>query len=113
MGSGSIPIWHRLWMQADDDTKLLSQPVQDISGYPEVISSGGSYAGTNLELPLGRHDLCIGSADRDPSVKATSVVGLNQIPGEHLVCSDPAIVRSGNRQTISIRPAKWTLVEVQ
>lgn len=49
-----------------------------------MVSHLDSEAGSNLELPLGRHDFGIDTGDLDTSVQAGSVVGLNGVTGEDL-----------------------------
>ena len=39
---------------------------------------------TDLELPLGGHDLGVGAADPDPGVETGAVVSLHDVPAVHL-----------------------------
>ena len=48
---------HRLRVESDEEPEILRDSVQEIARHPEVIPHLYPLAGTNLELPLRRHDL--------------------------------------------------------
>lgn len=66
-------------------------------------------AGTDLVLPLGRHDFSVGARDVDASIQASLVVSIDDIAAEDLAGADTAVVWAlGGRETVlgpAIRPA--------
>jgi hypothetical protein len=49
-----------------------------------VVTHLNSQAGSDLEFPLGRHDLGVDTGDLDTSVQAGAVVGLDDVTGKDL-----------------------------
>ena len=69
VASSTVPITgQRLGMEGDLDTPLLGKTGEEVAGHPEVVAHLDTLARANLELPLGRHDLGIDTADLDTSV---------------------------------------------
>ena len=73
-----------LGVERDLDTPLLGKTDEEVAGHPEVVTHLDTLARTNLELPLGRHHLCVDTADFDTGVQADAVVSLNQVTCEDL-----------------------------
>jgi hypothetical protein len=69
----------RLWVEGDLDTPLLGKTDEEVTGHPKVVAHLNTLARTNLELPLGRHDLGVDTADLDPSIQADAVVCFDQV----------------------------------
>jgi hypothetical protein len=85
VAAGSVPVSFKwLRMEGDLDTPLFSDANKQIASHPEVITHGNTLAGSDLELPLRRHNLSINTADGNACVKAGTVVSLNQITGKNL-----------------------------
>ena len=66
MTTSTIPVtlqW--LWMEGDLDTKLFGNSFQQVSGHPQLVTHLDALARTDLEFPLGRHDLGVDTGDRD------------------------------------------------
>ena len=64
-----IPITlERFGVERDLDTPLFGDANQEVTCDPEMITHGDAFTGTDLELPLGGHDLCIDTADVHASV---------------------------------------------
>lgn len=55
------------------DTPLLTDAEKKETGHPEVVSELDTLARTNLELPLGGHDLGVDTRDLDTSVETSTL----------------------------------------
>lgn len=78
--SGAIPFTGQgLGVERDLDTPLLGKTDEEVAGHPEVVAHLNTQARANLELPLGRHDLGIDTANLDASVQTDAVVSFDQI----------------------------------
>ena len=74
----------RFGVEGNLDTPLLGKTDEEVTGHPEVVAHLNTLTRANLELPLGRHDLGVDTADLDTSIQTHAVVGLNQITCEDL-----------------------------
>jgi len=112
--SGAVPVAsQRLGVEGDLDTPLLGKTDEEVAGHPEVVAHLNALARTNLELPLGRHDLGVDTADLDTSVQADAVVGLNQITCEDLSSAGTAVVGTLRTRETVFRPTVWGAVDVE
>jgi hypothetical protein len=72
------------------------------------IHTLNTVAWTNLEFPLGGHDLGVGTGDLDASVQASLVVSLDDVSAENLASTNTTVVWAlGTWETVdwpSIRP---------
>lgn len=60
-----------------------------------------SAAGTDLELPLGGHDLGVGAGDLDASIEAGLVMRLDDVTTEDLASADTTVIRAlGSRVSV-------------
>jgi len=85
VASSAVPFTgQRLGVEGDLDTPLLGETDEEVAGHPEVVAHLNTLTRTNLELPLGRHDLGIDTANLDTSIQTDAVVSLNQITCIHL-----------------------------
>lgn len=85
VGTSTVPITlKRLRVEGNLNAPLLGNANQEVTCNPEMVTHGDSFAGTNLELPLCGHDLCIDTADVHASVETSTVVGLDEIPSKDL-----------------------------
>ena len=76
----TVPITgQRLGVEGDLDAPLLGKAGEEVASHPEMVTHLNTLARAHLEFPLGRHDLCVDTANLDTRVQADSVVGLNQI----------------------------------
>lgn len=57
--------WNRFRIQTDDDAKIFSDTVQNVSRHPQLVAHVDAFGGTDLVLPLGRHHLRVRSTDSD------------------------------------------------
>lgn len=88
MAASTIPVtleW--LGVEGDLDAPLLGNTDKEVAGHPEVVTHGDTLTGTNLELPLRRHHLCIDTANVNAGVETSTVVSLDEVTGEDLASS--------------------------
>jgi hypothetical protein len=81
----------------DADEKEPSQP--------EMVAHINALARTDLEFPLGRHNLGIDARDIDASIKASTVVGLDDVTSIYAASPNAAVVRALRTGETSFRPA--------
>ena len=80
MTPSTVPVTsQRLGVEGDLDGPLLGKADEEVTSHPEVVTHLDALTRANLELPLGRHDLGVDTADFDTRVQADTVVSLNQI----------------------------------
>ena len=106
MTTSTIPVtlqW--LWMEGDLDTELFGDSFQQVSGHPQLVSHLDALARTDLELPLGRHDLGVDTGDGDARVEAGLVVGLDDVSGVDLGGTDTTVVWALWSWEAALRPA--------
>lgn len=78
-----------------------------------MVAQLDAIAGSDLELPLRRHDLGVGTRDLDAGVQASLVVRLDDVALDDLSSADTTVVGSlGSWETVC-RPAIGTVVEVE
>lgn len=88
VATSAVPLaLERLGMEGDLDTPLFGDTDEEEASHPEVVTHGDALAGSDLELPLGRHDLGVDSGDVDASIEASAVVGLDQVTSENSASS--------------------------
>lgn len=93
--TGTVPVARDgLRIEGHLDGELLSYAVQQETGEPELVAHLDAGAGTDLELPLGRHDFGVGSRDLDASVQAGAVVRFDNVAHDDLSGADAAVVRT-------------------
>merc|ERR1711881_693641 len=108
--TSSVPVtWNWLGVEGDLGTKLLSDTVEEETGEPELITKLDTLTRTNLELPLGWHNLGVGTRDLDTSEQASLVVSLNNISAVDLASSDTTVVWSLWAGETSLWPAIWSV----
>lgn len=100
--TGTVPVTgHGLGRHRDTGAKDLSSAVEEETRDPELVTHGNALARTDLELPLGGHDLGVGAGDVDASVQACLVVRLYDVTLDDLAGTDTAVVRTlGSRETV-------------
>jgi hypothetical protein len=83
VATSTVPVSRkRLGMKGDLDIKLLSDADKKEASHPEMVSHLDAFAGTDLELPLRRHNFGVDTANIDAGVEAGSIVCLDQITGK-------------------------------
>jgi hypothetical protein len=114
VATSAVPVTlNRLRVEAADDTEVLGNSAKEVSGHPELITHFDSFAGSNLELPLGRHDLGVGARDLDASVEASSVVSLDNISAVDVVGSNSAVVRALGSGITLLGPSVRVAINVE
>ena len=80
VASSAVPVTgQRLGVEGNLNTPLLGKTDEKVTGHPEVVTHLDTLARSDLELPLGRHDLGVDTADLNASIQADTVMGLNQV----------------------------------
>lgn len=102
MQTGTVPVTgHGLGVHGDAGAEDLSNAVEQETGDPQLVTHCDALARTDLELPLGRHNLGVGAGDVDASVQACLVVCLDDVTLDDLAGTDTAVVRTlGCRETV-------------
>merc|ERR550539_144707 len=81
VGPGPVPVArHRLRVKRHNHAKVLRHSVKEVARHPQIIPHVDPLSGSNLELPLSRHNFGVGSRNPDPGVEAGPVVGLDDVP---------------------------------
>lgn len=131
--TGTVPVTgHGLGVDRDLGAELLSDAVEEETGEPEVVTHLNTLAGADLELPLGGHDLGVGTGDLDASVQALHllesvqcyslwkcgfthglVVSLDDISLDDLASTNTTVVRTLGSGETSGGPAEGAVVEVE
>ena len=106
----SLTCLHGLGVHGDHDTEVLSNTVEEEAAHPEVISHLDALAGSNLELPLGGHDLGVGAGDVDAGVHAGAVVRLHDVTTVDLVGTHTAVVGALGSGEAVLGPSERMLV---
>lgn len=96
MRARPVPVTrHGLGIVGDHDVAgQLADALQDVPRHPELVAGVYAHAGSHLKLPLTRHDLGVDTADGQPGVLARPVVGVRDVPSEHPIGTDTAVVRT-------------------
>ena len=89
MHSRSIPVtFNRLWMPLNTDLVFLTNPLQEISSNPELISSVRSTFSENLELPLSFHDFSVDSFNSESSIDTGIEVFFDDLSSDSFTSTD-------------------------
>ena len=85
VAAGTVPVTGQgLGVEGHLDVELFGDAGEEESGHPEMVSHVDTLAWADLELPLGRHDFGVDTADVHAGVEAGTVVGLDEITSEDL-----------------------------
>ena len=112
--TGTVPVTlHGLGVDGDLDTKVLSNTGEEETGNPKLVTHCDTLARTDLVLPLGGHDLGVGTRDVDSGVETGLVVGLNDVTHNNLASTNTTVVRTlGGRET-ALGPAERSVIKVE
>lgn len=112
--TGTVPVTgDGLGLNGDLGAELLGNAGQEEASEPEVVAHLNAGAGTDLELPLGGHDLGVGTRDLDARVQAGLVVGVDDVALDDLAGTNTAVVGAlGSREAVS-GPAEGAVAEVE
>eukprot|EP00356_Strombidium_inclinatum_P008052 CAMPEP_0170486484 /NCGR_PEP_ID=MMETSP0208-20121228/5491_1 /TAXON_ID=197538 /ORGANISM="Strombidium inclinatum, Strain S3" /LENGTH=400 /DNA_ID=CAMNT_0010760441 /DNA_START=89 /DNA_END=1291 /DNA_ORIENTATION=+ len=101
----AIPVGEQLGVEADRQVVLFRASDQQVASGPEVVTLLDTRAGPNLELPLARHDLGVGTGNLDAGIQASFVVSIGNGPSEGNVTADRAVVGALVAGVARSRPA--------
>mmetsp|Transcript_43905 Transcript_43905/g.110679 ORF Transcript_43905/g.110679 Transcript_43905/m.110679 type:complete len:229 (+) Transcript_43905:48-734(+) len=111
VSASSVPVTgNRLGVERHDHVEVLTKAVQKVPRQPHVISGLDALTGTDLELPLARHDLSIDARDLDASIHAGAVVRLHDVATEHVVGTNSAVVGALGTRVAILGPSEGPLV---
>lgn len=101
MAASTIPVTSQgLGVESDLHTEVLTDTVQEVASNGELVAHLDALAGTNLELPLGGHNLGVNTRDVDTSVETGAVVSLDNVTAVDLASTNTTVVRAlGSRET--------------
>lgn len=110
----TVPVTgNSLGMEADLDTPVLRNADEQETGHQHVVAHLDALAGSDLELPLRRHDLSIDTGDLDTGVHAGAVVRLDQVTSIDLAGANTAVVGALRAGETTLGPAKRLVVHVK
>lgn len=114
METSTIPVTRdRLGLERDLGTKFLGNTVKEETGHPELITHLNTLAGTNLEFPLGGHNLSIGTGDVDAGIQASLVMRINDVTAHNPAGANTAVVRTLRSRETILRPAIGPVLHVE
>lgn len=85
VATGTIPVTCKGFrVERNLDTPLFGTTDEEVASHPEMVAHGDAFTRTDLKLPLGWHNLCVDTADVDPCIEASAIVGFDEITGKNL-----------------------------
>lgn len=78
-----------------------------------MVLTFDTFTGTDLEFPLGRHNLSIDTGDVDASIKTSLVVGLDDVTAVNLAGSHTAVVGALGAWEATLGPAVGPAVRAE
>ena len=108
----SVPVLEELGGEGDGHIEVLSDTLEKITRYPQVVSHGDAFNGTNLVFPLAWHNLSVGTTDVDSGGEASAVVLVGDDSAEGHVGTDGAVVGSLWAWVTVGWPAEWPFCEL-
>jgi len=115
VATGTVPLslGQGLGVERGSNTPFLTDPQQEESGHPEVVTHLDTLTGSDLELPLSGHDLGVDSRDLDSGVKTSTVVSLDEITGKDLAGSNSTVVRTLRSGETALGPTVRRTIRVE
>lgn len=109
VGTCAVPVSVQ-WLcgEGNHDAELLGDSDEEESCEPHLVGCVNTGRWSDLEFPLGGHDLGVDARDRDLAVKARLVVCLDKITSKDFTGADTAIVWSLWRGETASGPAVWS-----
>lgn len=53
MGAGTVPVsLHGFGVEGDDNAEIFGHSMEDVSGYPQLVTDRDAFAGSYLVFPL-------------------------------------------------------------
>mmetsp|Transcript_19067 Transcript_19067/g.35941 ORF Transcript_19067/g.35941 Transcript_19067/m.35941 type:complete len:383 (+) Transcript_19067:143-1291(+) len=111
VASSAVPValLDRLRGERAADVVVLAAAEHEVTREPEVVTHLDTLARSNLELPLGRHDLGVDSGNLDAGVKASPVVGLDELTADGVASTNTAVIRTLGTSVAALRESKRPL----
>ena len=106
VATGAIPVREELGGERDRHVEIFSNALENVTRHPKLVSHVDAKDGTDLILPLARHDLGICAGNSDASKETSTVVRISNDPTEAVVGADGAIVGTLRARVTVVRPAK-------
>jgi hypothetical protein len=112
--TSSVPVT-RNWLGVERDlgAKLLSNAVKKETGKPKVITQLNAFTRSNLELPLGGHDLGVGTRDLDAGEQASLEMSLNDVSAVDFASTNTTVVWTLRSRESANGPAIRPVVHVE
>lgn len=88
VATSTIPVTlERLGVEGYLDPPLLGDTNEEIAGHPEVVTHRNTFARTDLEFPLSRHNFSIDTTDVNARIEAGTIVSFNEVTSKDLSSS--------------------------
>jgi hypothetical protein len=88
----AVPVREKLGSKRNIHDEVLSNSREEVTGHVKVVPNFNTSAGSNLVLPLTRHDLSIGARDFDACVETGLVVSVGNEATEAHVGASGAVI---------------------
>lgn len=112
VATSTVPVGKQLRLERVDQLVIFSNTAKDVASHPQVVTDLDSFAGANLELPLARHNLGVGSSYLDSGVQAEAIVRIHDLTAVAVVCANGTVVWSLRSGEARRREAKRVHREV-
>ena len=106
MTARAVPVGEELGGEGDSHVVVFSNALENVTRHPKLVSHVNAKDGTDLILPLARHDLSICAGDGDASKKAGTVVLVSNNSTEAVVGANGAIVGTLRARVAIVGPAE-------
>lgn len=90
----AVPVGEKLGCEGNINLEILGNTLQEVATNHHVVTNLYTKAGSNLILPLARHDLGVSASNLDTGKEAGFVVHISDDSTEVLVATDRAVVGS-------------------
>ena len=114
VGACAVPVasgW--LGIEADDYVVVLSDAVQQPTGYVHVIAHGECVGCADLELPLAGHHFGIGAFDHQASIEARLSVLFDDLAAHNTSGANAAVVRALRGREAVRWEAQWSAIKLE
>ena len=104
--AGAVPVGEKLGGEGDSHVEVFSNALEDVTRHPKLVSHVNAKDGTDLILPLARHDFSICAGYGDAGKKTGTVVLVSNDSTKAVVRADGAIVGTLRARVAIVGPAK-------
>jgi len=114
VAAGTIPVACKGFrVERNLDTPLFGNTDEEVASHPKMVAHGDAFTWTDLELPLGWHNLGVDTADVDLCVEASTVVGFDEIAGENFAGTSTTVIRALGAWETAFRPTIGSTVNIE